>query len=223
MGSRALGLVCEDKKLMELEDEQIGNMSDYFFDYVSPNQIFKNNAEVLILSGSAVMYLWDFSHYRHANHVVWSIGWHFDQLVEFTGWLRNIFVGNIKQHCILEYSDITGKKNFLFVDEIIKRNIYGEARRYLSPRLGIDEFLEYLGGRSVRYVVLRWFENMPVIEEGEDIDLLVHDDVKIVEEFFAQQPGLIPCNLYCVSGLPGTQYQDMAYYPPCLAIQILEQ
>src|SRR5690606_30001612 len=51
-----------------------------------------------------------------------------------------------------------------------------EARRYLSPETGFNNFFLSLNDRGIRYVILRWFENIPFMDINEDVDLLVSDE-----------------------------------------------
>ena len=48
-------------------------------------------------------------------------------------------------------------------------------RRYLRRGYSVDRFLTELTDADVHYAVLRWFETLPAVEPGEDIDLLVAD------------------------------------------------
>jgi hypothetical protein len=100
----------------------------------------------------------------------------------------------------------------------------GWTPRYISPSLGVGGFLEGLEAQGVRYSVLRWFEQLPDLPAGEDLDLLVADqDVERVERVIDQYPGTIPCDLYSASGRPGTNHHGVSYFPPALAEQILSR
>jgi hypothetical protein len=88
--------------------------------------------------------------------------------------------------------------------------------------MGVEEFFTELS--SCRYVALRWFEGFPDVAPGEDIDLLVEDeDLAALEDILHPAEGVIPCDVYTVSGLPATDYRNIAYYPPYLAQQILDR
>jgi hypothetical protein len=90
--------------------------------------------------------------------------------------------------------------------------------------MGAEDLFKELLQRNCRYVALRWFECFPDLEPGEDIDLLVaDDDLGALEEILHPTEGKIPCDVYTVSGLPATDYRNIAYYPPYLAEQILER
>ena len=103
--------------------------------------------------------------------------------------------------------------------------------RFLPPSKDIRSFFAELNAVGCRYAVLRWFEELPLVHPGEDIDLLVHDDdVELIRTLLRGKPRLrkflggrhIRCDVYSVSGVRGTSYRGVAYYPPRLALRILE-
>lgn len=107
------------------------------------------------------------------------------------------------------------------------------ARRFLDRGKTPGGFLDSLDASRCRYVVLRWFDHLPELEPGEDIDILVDDeDVEKVRDLLRPKPlsakirgrkDLIRCDVYSVSGLGGSSYKGIAYYPPHLARGILER
>lgn len=96
-------------------------------------------------------------------------------------------------------------------------------RRYISPGLGIAQFFARLNLDKIDYAALRWFEKLPALEPGEDIDLLVSDEhLELIETYLKGKPGRgIPVDLYTVSGLPGTDFRGVPYFPPPLAQKVL--
>jgi hypothetical protein len=98
------------------------------------------------------------------------------------------------------------------------------GRRTSARHYTVDapHLLDRLEEENVRYVVLRWFDDLPEIEPGEDLDLLVADeDLEVVHGVLDASPGTFPVDLYTVSGLPGTDFRSVAYYPPPLATGLL--
>jgi hypothetical protein len=86
----------------------------------------------------------------------------------------------------------------------------------------VPEFFGRLERRNVRYAVLRWFDTLPNVAPGEDIDLLVDDaDVPKLLDLLPLGYVGVPCDVYSASGLPATDYRGVAYYPPQLAERIL--
>jgi hypothetical protein len=95
---------------------------------------------------------------------------------------------------------------------------------YIDPAVGIEEFFTILNRRGVRYTVLRWFEELPSLQKGEDIDMLVHDDdIGKIKDLLVVLPTGVPCDIYSVSPLSGTSYcKGIPLYPSHLAQEILE-
>lgn len=99
----------------------------------------------------------------------------------------------------------------------------GRARRYLAKGQTIDSFFATLNQREVRYVVLRWFETLPDVATHEDIDLLVADeDLSRIEDLFGTDDQAQTFDVYSASGVSGSTYLGMPYYPPELAHNILD-
>ena len=98
------------------------------------------------------------------------------------------------------------------------------VQRYIDPALGIEKFFSILNERGVRYTILRWFEDLPHLAKGDDIDMLVHDDaLGKIKDLFVVLPTGIPCDIYSVSALPGASYRKgVPLYPSHLAQEILE-
>lgn len=101
------------------------------------------------------------------------------------------------------------------------------ARRYLNKNICVEKFFDILNKKEVRYVVLRYFEKLPQIEKGEDIDILVHDDdLTIIDDLLdsnANNQEDIAFDVYSVSGLPGSNYDGVPYYLPILAKKIIDE
>ena len=96
------------------------------------------------------------------------------------------------------------------------------ARRYIPPEIGLERFFAALGDRQIRYVVLRWFDELPEIKPGGDVDLLIDDrDVPSISDLFTGEMRGTACDLFSVSGLRGTSYRGIPYLPPDKAAQVL--
>ena len=101
------------------------------------------------------------------------------------------------------------------------------ARRYIPPEIGLEQFFVTLRDRQIRYVLLRWADELPQIKPGGDVDLLIHDDdVDSVSDLFVSEMRGIACDLFSASGLPGTAfrgYRGMPYFPPDRANEVLSR
>ncbi|MEW6072090.1 MAG: hypothetical protein AB1726_05760 [Planctomycetota bacterium] len=83
-------------------------------------------------------------------------------------------------------------------------------------------FLAGLKERAVRYSALRWFEALPDLPPGADLDLLVADeDLARLREALGGRPGTIPLDVYTAHGSGGHEWRGASYYPPALAHRIL--
>lgn len=100
------------------------------------------------------------------------------------------------------------------------------ARRYLRAGLSVDDFLGGLTRAGVRYAVLRWFETLPEVEPGNDIDMLVADeDLAVTEGFLTPYRPFREAqkiDLYTAGGLPRTRFGGAPYFSPALAARVLE-
>lgn len=106
-----------------------------------------------------------------------------------------------------------------------KKKVKAKARRYISPKVGIEETFRRLNEAGVKYAVLRWFDTLPHIEPCEDIDMLVADEAaEMLDAFFQKKrsKGAIPCDIYSESGLKGTDFQGLPYYEKRLATALLD-
>lgn len=95
----------------------------------------------------------------------------------------------------------------------------------MPAELGVSGLLATLDEQDVRYVVLRWFDDLPHVDDGEDLDVLVSDeDAPRLDALVPSLPlgGGIPCDAYSVTGLPTFGWHGTAYYPPRVAQQILD-
>lgn len=96
------------------------------------------------------------------------------------------------------------------------------ARRYIPPEIGLEGFFSTLGDRGIRYVVLRWFDELPEIKPGGDVDILIDDpDVDSISDLFTGEMRGTACDLFSVSGLRGTSYRGIPYLPPDKAAEVL--
>jgi hypothetical protein len=104
------------------------------------------------------------------------------------------------------------------------------AHRRRRPKLAVGNlsaFFRELNERGVTYVVLRWFDELPLDEATErrydgDMDLMV--DSRCFHEFcrvVAAHPGRIKIDLYSEGVQMGTGYVRLPYYPPPKALEML--
>jgi hypothetical protein len=86
------------------------------------------------------------------------------------------------------------------------------------------EFFDILRRERVTYVVLRWFDELPDVEPGHDVDMLVDDgDVDFVKSLLADRPrkGSQHVDIFSRSGLPGSDLGGAPALPLSLAQESL--
>jgi hypothetical protein len=90
-------------------------------------------------------------------------------------------------------------------------------RRWLSPEIGIAGFFAELERRRVRWMVLRWWDELPDRASG-DVDLLVDDeDAPAFLEALGGKVGTIALDVYAAHGSRGMAFGGACYYPSGIA------
>jgi len=140
-------------------------------------------------------------------------------LLALPGLLRRVSKKQIKIKNIITLKASNKKQRWLFVENIELHSI-GGRRGYLSEKVGVQRFLDFLRKEKIRYVVLRFYEKLPnLYREGGDLDLLVEDEDEIkINSFLDNNPGRIRIGIHSVSW---PNYRQMTCYPPHLARSII--
>jgi hypothetical protein len=96
------------------------------------------------------------------------------------------------------------------------------CRRYIPSEQDTAKFLKSLQTRGISHVVLRWFEELPHVEPGEDIDILVSDaDAPRLLAMVETQGTGQPLDIYSASGTAGLSWRGAPYLPPQCARNLL--
>ncbi|MFA6931953.1 MAG: hypothetical protein WCT05_16645 [Lentisphaeria bacterium] len=105
-----------------------------------------------------------------------------------------------------------------------------KKKRRANVRIGrLNDFFAALEQRKIAYVVLRWFAEVPAnrVDENSftgDIDMLVESAQ--LEEFcrtVAEFPGRVKVDLYSNGIRLGTDCKRIAYFPPVLGTELLQE
>jgi hypothetical protein len=95
-------------------------------------------------------------------------------------------------------------------------------RHYLPAGRSLDSLFAELLEDQIHCTVLRWFDDLPAVAPGEDIDMLVADaDLRRLTRRLDPVSGATPFDIYTVSGLLGTSFKHAPYFPSRLAESIL--
>jgi len=201
-------------------------LEGFFHKLESPRQIVLNNAEALIFSGASVKYLLDPIYFRHAHHVIIRLTRQLSTLTGVPLFVYRLVGGHLQFDNYTSYLNSRGSREFLVICKVSRPTEPASrySRYYISPEIGVMEFLNELNKKNVEYVVLRWFERLPHLGSDEDLDILVADcDFERVRQMLSKKPGLFPADVYTCSGIPGSAYHGIPYYSPGLSREILDQ
>lgn len=190
------------------------------FDAADRRQAPRNNANVLVLRGGWGSSLWNWRNVRHAEWIAIPVSANVGSLsaIGFAA-LHQIF-GRLAAPQLIR-SETTSSRLLVWRNRMPSK---AAARRYVPHRLGVGGFLQQLQQQGVRHAALRWFESLPKVDAGEDVDLLIEDGALAkVDAILSSGPGFQPVDLYTATGLPGTDFRNLPYYAPQLAEQLLER
>jgi hypothetical protein len=95
-----------------------------------------------------------------------------------------------------------------------------QVRRYIPPHLGLTKTMELLNKRNVKYVMLRWYEDLPDWPAGEDIDILVaEEDLHKLDDISVWYSKEHPVDIYTDTAKQG--WNGISYYPLDIARKML--
>lgn len=165
--------------------------------------------------------------FRNLDWVMWYV---FMPSTPFSVIVRWCYAILLRRFCRLRFGSIHAQRfisrgwldGLVMVGQRRKRGTDLGNRFYVGHPDGLKGVFEIFHKKNIRYVVLRWFECLPAVKEEEDVDVLVADEhLHEMRTVLQKCPGSIPIDIYSVSGLPGSDYNEMAYFPPALADEIL--
>lgn len=192
-----------------------GTLAHRFHPLTDTGAALRNNADVLVVRGSHAPLVWAVRDLRHLSHLVVERG-----NLEAAAARAVARLGS----AVRRRGTVTGASTTFDVLEITRPRRRERPRRYLSPVWGVAGLAARMDADGIQHAVLRWFENLPALADGEDLDLLVaDDDLERLTQLLDSEPGTIPVDVYSESGLPGSDFRTAAYYPPPLAAGLLDR
>ncbi|MCW8905855.1 MAG: hypothetical protein OQL28_01285 [Sedimenticola sp.] len=154
--------------------------------------------------------------------VVRSINWIFYKKLSAVSLVKRI----VRKSTDLVFSEAVSKKVILTLYKSRKKyyRSHTGARWFLKKELTVESLFLKLNEERVNYVILRWFEELPNVVDGEDIDVLVSDrDLDLLRSFCEPYDnGGQKLDIYSVSGVSGSDYEGATYYPARLSNKILD-
>lgn len=98
-------------------------------------------------------------------------------------------------------------------------------RVYVKKGIGRMEFFDILNQRKVEYVLLRWWQDLPEIPSGEDMDILVRDEHRdLMDDLltFDDSSSGIVCDIYTISGVKHGSRRSIPYFQANLAHTLID-
>jgi len=102
------------------------------------------------------------------------------------------------------------------------------GNRYIPPALGITGFFQALHDAGTPHVVLRWFEDLPRVGRGHDVDILVSDEgMAQVDALLSTWPRGQKIDVFSVTGAHGGSFRPdllsggVPGFPPAIGAAIL--
>lgn len=204
---RYLGLV--EPVLLARVRAGAGTLAHRFHELSSADLAIRSSTDLLVLRAPFARALWAFRDLAHVQAVALERPAVRGALEGRLATVLARAAGNLVPQGRLT---LGGREFDLFA---VARRAEPQARIYFSPVWGTEGLAARLQDAGLRYAVLRWFESLPELGPGEDLDVLVaDDDADALRALVETEPGVIPLDLYSVSGLDGSDYRGAAYYPP---------
>ena len=96
------------------------------------------------------------------------------------------------------------------------------SKIYGVPIDKVSKLFIDLDNNNINYLVLRWYEDLPLVKAGEDIDILVADKDFTKIKKFLKRGRALDKNFVKIDLFPeSSQKRFMAYYPPRIAKKML--
>lgn len=99
------------------------------------------------------------------------------------------------------------------------------ARVYIRKGISRMGFFQALHERNVDYVLLRWWEDLPQIPAGEDMDILIRDEHReLINDLvtFRKNKVDLKCDIYTIAGSMYGSHNDIPYFQSNLAHALIE-
>lgn len=110
-----------------------------------------------------------------------------------------------------------------------ERLVNPRGKLYIPPELGVEGFFCALDEAGVPHVVLRWFEDLPLVGRGHDVDILVAEDgMAYVNSLLSKWPRGQKIDVFSVMGSHGGGFRPdllgdgVPGFPPAIGAEIIE-
>lgn len=206
-------------RFLNLKKNVPKNRTSYNAQYEHLGEVREEKSEVYFLDHEATkVLLVDFP--ASARYVCVRLVPRFEWVFALPGLLRRLLIGLVRIKGVYKMEDEKGVRSWLIIEHLLTETLH--TRLSLSESIGIEKFLKHLKDNNVAYVILRFFEKLPKLyREGGDLDILVSDDdERFIKTFLATNSGSIGVDVWTVSR---TTFNDVTYYPPVIAREIIDR
>ena len=161
---------------------------------------------------------------RHAQSVAWRLSFNPVSLLALLGCIFHALHKRCSWPRLVALRAPGKKTRWLLVSKILKyRLCHRESLHFVPHKIGLAGLFRHFDTQRVRYVVLRWFEDLPEIEPSQDVDMLVEDrSITDVLSLLHSLPGIQPCDIYSETGMARSSFRGVPYYPPVVARRMLD-
>ena len=129
----------------------------------------------------------------------------------------------ILNHQLLKQGYKALRSRYRYLKAMIKP--YKSARVFVRKGIGRMDFFSEMNNRNINYVLLRWWEGLPEMPEGEDMDILIKDEdrAKISDLITYVDNGTgMKCDIYTITGSHYGSHKSLPYYQSNIAHDLLE-
>ena len=197
---------------------------DGFQVYTNSDELTQGCGELTILCGRALLHGVAKYPYRSKYVMIHISIFNLYFYACMIGLIRRFYLGLRNENAKVSLSKIMIAKGivpsfFICLKNPNARNTYHYS---INAEIGYAGFLNYLKSTKKKYVVLRFFENLPNgARAGGDLDILVEDSLEDeAAKFLMKNPGTHMVDMYSVSG--PSDAARIPYHTPFLSRQILD-
>jgi len=189
---------------------------------VSPKDVMSNNADVLLLENPATKALKKEKNFKHAQFLMLP----FDPSSLISGViysLRYLIRGRLRPIGFSKVMWENGTQSRFITFKIASKKQHFSERSFYPKNWSNAEFLSWLDEKEVKYVVMRWYEDVVSDKDINDIDILIDDpDIPKIRKNLNELLGTQPVDLHALSGGETGGIDKMAYFPPAIGRHLID-
>ena len=191
----------------------------------SSDEVTNACGEVTILAGRSALNGLARYPYR-SKYVIFQINFlNIYFYIGLAGLLRRFVYGRRDKNCEIKLRSLVAFSRSPFAVALVLENPNASVTNHysLDETIGYEGFLNFLNQSRKKYVVLRFFEKLPLGgRPGGDLDILVDDELEgAAADFLLRNPGRLMVDMYSVRG--PSDAARIPYHVPVLSKKILNE